>query len=57
MSKQVRIEEYCDWFSIVIYNNNTKKEEEFHFDQEDNKENLVAVFRELGYDATYEEIY
>lgn len=54
MDKDVNIEiqEECDAFVIQI--NGTR----FRFDQEDNKESLVSVFKYLGFtNVQYEEVY
>jgi len=49
---KICIQEACDSFSIIIDNT------EYYFSQEDTKEKLVNVFKELGYpNVTYEEIY
>jgi hypothetical protein len=48
---EILILEYYDSFSIEV---NGKV---FYFDQEDNKENLVNVFKELGLESKYEEAY
>lgn len=50
------IEEDSDGFSIVI-NYDSEKEYRFRFEQEDSKKLLVNVFKRLGFNSTYEEIY
>lgn len=36
---------------------NIYSSELFHFDQEDSVKDLVNVFKEIGINATYEEVY
>ena len=60
MTDKLRIEiiEYCDAFSIDIVNVETAVRKHYYFDQEDNKESLVNVFKALkipNLEVTYEE--
>ena len=48
---EILILEYCDGFSIEV------RGKVFLFDQEDDKSNLVDVFKELGLESKYEEAY
>jgi NTP pyrophosphatase (non-canonical NTP hydrolase) len=48
---EIHIEECYDCFNIIVDG------VRYHFDQEDNREALVDVFAQLGFDATYEEVY
>ena len=48
---KVIIEESYDGFDIVV------GEKRYHFDQEDSKKKMVAVFKSLGIKAIYKEIY
>ena len=47
----VKIYQQCDGFSIEI------GDRYWNFNQEDTVENLVAVFKTLGYIATFEESF
>ena len=47
----VKIEEYNDGFAIVV------GDKRWTFNQEEDKEKLVEVFKALGFKATYEEVY
>ena len=53
------IEEYCDAFRIIIKNNPDMPNEDFYFDQEDNKKKLKEALKSLRPDAkvTYKEVY
>jgi hypothetical protein len=52
---KVTISDACDSFDITI--DNWQGEKVFHFDQEENHEKLVDMFKYLGCVATYEEVY
>ena len=58
MSKHgVVVEEVYDGFSIVVYNEHGLTVFMENFDQEDSKESLVNVFKFLGHDSSYTEIF
>jgi len=48
---KITINDYYDGFDIVIEHDG--EETVFNFNQEDDKERLVEVFKRLGYDVTY----
>ena len=47
----VKIEEFNDGFAIIV------GDKRWTFDQEEDKQKLVEVFEELGFKATYDEVY
>lgn len=49
--KSVHIEEEYDGFAVYV------GDKRYRFDQEDSIADLVDVFKDLGIDATYEEVY
>ena len=53
------VEEYCDAFRIIIKNNTDTPDEDFYFDQEDNKKKLKDALKSLRPDAkvSYKEVY
>jgi hypothetical protein len=52
----IRIEEWCDAFVIVVEQDGVAKR--FSFNQEDTHEGLVELFHELGFqNVMYEEAY
>ena len=51
MQEEIQILEEYDGFRIII------GEKTWKFDQEDSIARLVDVFRELGHNAVYEELY
>jgi hypothetical protein len=51
MKTKISIEDYYDGFAITV---NDKR---FYIDQEADRSLLVDVFKELGFDAEYEEVY
>jgi hypothetical protein len=54
--KTIVVSEACDGFSIsLLYENGNN--ETYTFDQEDTKEELVSVFKALGFNSNYEEVY
>jgi hypothetical protein len=52
---KIRIEEHSDAFAIAIEGD--EGERYFYFNQEDDRKELVDLFRSLGFDAYYEEVY
>lgn len=52
---QVQVLELCDGFDLVLMKDG-KQIDYYHFDQEDSKEALVEVFRELGFVSNYQEV-
>jgi DNA-binding PadR family transcriptional regulator len=53
---KIQIEEMCDAFAITILKDGGE-DLRYYFDQEDGKEELVEVFRQLGFETTYVEVY
>lgn len=50
--KKIKVEDYYDGFAIDVDG------VRYDFDQEDTRELLVDLFRDLGYnDVSYEEVY
>ncbi len=59
MSFEVAVMEYCDGFGLEVkeyHEHGIISSRYFHFDQEDSKEGLVEVFKELGVKSYYEEV-
>lgn len=54
---KVIISEACDGFTIILDEHPELDAERYWFDQEEDKKNLVNVFKRLGYEAEYEEDY
>lgn len=58
--RDIVIMQECDGFTIRVdehHPNNIHSTVFFHFDQEETVKGLVDVFKELGINATYEEVY
>lgn len=58
--KNITISEACDGFTISISYKDTDgfdSKESYWFSQEDTKEELVSVFKTLGFNSNYEEDY
>lgn len=54
---KIVIEDLYDGFYIVLIDSVTKEETRYHFDQEDSLEDMVKVFKKLGFnDVHYEEV-
>lgn len=53
---EIEVQEMCDAFKIVVTNAVGDKVQ-FYFSQEESVKELVDVFKLLGYNATYEEVY
>ena len=52
---RIRVEEHSDAFAIAIECDDGG-EQYYYFNQEDDKTELVYLFRSLGFDAYYEEV-
>ena len=52
---KIRIEDHADAFAIAIEGDDGG-EQYYYFNQEDNREELVDLFRSLGFNAYYEEV-
>jgi len=55
MKVRVKILDSYDGFDILVEQDGSKFQ--WHFDQEDTRENLVKVFEKLGIEASYKEVY
>jgi len=54
---KIYVVEACDGFSIVIQNDCGNELKRVWFCQEETKEELVDVFKYLGFESEYEEDY
>ena len=55
MLVKIRIEDHADAFAIAIEGDDGG-EQYYYFNQEDDRTELVDLFRSLGFDAYYEEV-
>jgi hypothetical protein len=53
---KIRIEDHADAFAVAIEGDDGG-EQYYYFNQEDDRKELVDLFRSLGFDAYYEEVY
>lgn len=56
---RIRIEDHADAFAIAIEGDpqcRGSDEQYYYFNQEDDRKELVDLFKSLGFDAYYEEV-
>lgn len=54
---KVEIFEMCDGFEVTLYNTEGEVVGHYPFPQEDSTQGLVEVFKELGIEASHQEVY